>query len=236
MNGLYSFVLVFVFTSDADAKMYKYKDENGKLHFTNDLMKVPEKYRDKKSAPKKKTPGKISKNKGKLYENTCQPSNLKHTLLHKAARNNDVTEAKRLISGGAHLDVQDQTCLTPLHIAASENKREMVQLLLSKGANPNVTGSGGWAMPLTSAITINKIEIVRLLIENGADVNATTVNNNGTPLMHAVNFGRIPILKLLIANGADIKFKNSDGLTALGVALEKGNKKIVNILKQNGAK
>jgi len=34
-------LLVFVFSSNVDAKMYKWRDENGKLHFTDDPSKVP---------------------------------------------------------------------------------------------------------------------------------------------------------------------------------------------------
>lgn len=31
----------------SSAKIYKYKDENGNIHFTNDPLTIPERYREK---------------------------------------------------------------------------------------------------------------------------------------------------------------------------------------------
>jgi hypothetical protein len=42
--------LVIVHSSNADAKTYKWKDEKGKTHFTDNPLKIPEKYRKKAGA------------------------------------------------------------------------------------------------------------------------------------------------------------------------------------------
>lgn len=55
-------ILVCVFmlgiSISASAKIYKYKDENGKTHFTNDPSKIPEEYREENESaqPIKKEP------------------------------------------------------------------------------------------------------------------------------------------------------------------------------------
>jgi ankyrin repeat protein len=212
------------------AKTYKFRDENGKLHFTNDPAKVPEKYKkDPNKKPAKPSPDKKEIFQSQVYKKSCVPSKNQYTALHAAANNNNVSEARLLLSNGADLEARDHSCYTALHRAAFSNNFEMVKFLLSKGANPNVVGSGNWDMPLTSAITINKIKIVKLLIENGADANATTVKNTRTPLMYATNFGRIPIMHLLLENGAYANSRDYKGLTALGIALKKGNEKAADL-------
>ena len=51
---IFSALLIGIFLignpTPSSAKMYKYKDENGKLHFTDDPTKVPEKYRKYKKS------------------------------------------------------------------------------------------------------------------------------------------------------------------------------------------
>ena len=37
-------ILLFIFAVQVDAKMYKWRDENGKMHFTDDPTKVPQKH------------------------------------------------------------------------------------------------------------------------------------------------------------------------------------------------
>ncbi len=219
----------------SDAKTYKFRDENGKLHFTNDPEKVPEKYR--KDSDKK--PPKPSNNKtshSKIYKNECVPGKGKYSALHAAASNNNVSEAELLITNGAEIDARDTLCYTPLLRAVSKNNFEVVEFLLSKGANPNAVGSNNWAMPLTSAINIHKIKLAKLLLKHGADVNATTVRNKGTPLLYAIEFEGVPMVQLLIANGADVNYRDPEGLTPLKAAREKGKEKVAKLLKSHGAK
>jgi hypothetical protein len=45
LNFLLAGHLLLGYSTPSDAKNYKFRDENGKLHFTNDPTIVPEKYR-----------------------------------------------------------------------------------------------------------------------------------------------------------------------------------------------
>jgi hypothetical protein len=70
------------------------------------------------------------------------------TLLHDMACTGDVTRAQRLLAAGADLDALDEEFRsTPLGLAARFGRREMVELLLSRGADPNRAGAP-WATPV----------------------------------------------------------------------------------------
>jgi clan AA aspartic protease (TIGR02281 family) len=53
-QGLLAVILLIVFGLPAYAQMYKWLDEKGTVHFTDDVLKIPEKYRS--NAESRKTP------------------------------------------------------------------------------------------------------------------------------------------------------------------------------------
>jgi ankyrin repeat protein len=57
---------------------------------------------------------------------------------------------------------------TPLDIAVGKGNRQMVELLLSKGANVNHRGVMR-GTPLMTAVQARQLEIAKILIEHGAD-------------------------------------------------------------------
>jgi ankyrin repeat protein len=73
------------------------------------------------------------------------------TLLHDMAREGKLTRARLLIDHGAAIDaIDDEYRSTPLGLAVRWGKREMVELLLERGADPNMSGAP-WATPLAWA-------------------------------------------------------------------------------------
>jgi 3-keto-disaccharide hydrolase/Ankyrin repeats (3 copies) len=84
---------------------------------------------------------------------------------------------------------------TLLHIASARGRIGIVKLLLSKGADINVTNADS-NTPLHRAAYYNKKDIVALLIKNGAD--RTIKNKNGkTPLRIATDQGYDEVRNLL---------------------------------------
>ena len=90
------------------------------------------------------------------------------TLLHDMAQNGDLAKARLLIDHGAELDlIEDEYRSTPLGLAARWGRRPLVELLLSRGANPNASGAP-WSTPLAWARAKGHAEIERMLVAAGA--------------------------------------------------------------------
>jgi ankyrin repeat protein len=90
------------------------------------------------------------------------------TLLHDMAQSGDLAKARLLIDHGADLDaVEEEYQSTPLGLAARWGRRPLVELLLSRGANPNASGAA-WSTPLAWARTKGHSEIEHILVGAGA--------------------------------------------------------------------
>ena len=102
------------------------------------------------------------------------------------------------------------------------------------GADVNGKNDDG-ASPLHLAALRGNVEIVQVLIENKAEVNAVESSSSWTPLFHAADKGYVEIAELLIDYGADLDINDSSGRTALDVAVEAGQTRIIGILSQHQA-
>ena len=73
------------------------------------------------------------------------------TLLHSMAQEGNLRKAQLLLDRGATIDAVDEEFRsTPLGLAARWGQREMVGLLLERGADPNLADAP-WATPLAWA-------------------------------------------------------------------------------------
>lgn len=106
--------------------------------------------------------------------------------------------AKLLIMKGADFKRPDRG-LSPLFYSARRNQRELVELLLAKGADIE----NGWVLNFI-VIKPELYDMAKLLIEKGADVNSKDPNGN-TPMQNAITHGKsLQMIDLLLDNGADI--------------------------------
>jgi len=161
-----------------------------------------------------------------------------NTPLHVAAKHNRVGIAELLLANGADVNARvtegNNAGKTPLTLALEPyHHREMLELLLMHGADPNVMLSWG-ITPLHHAIERDVPYDVELLLANGADLNAKGMNWQ-SPVHAAVLHGRTRILEILLDYGADPNLKDWSGFTPLYYAEKDSYKKAIALLRAHGA-
>ena len=98
------------------------------------------------------------------------------------------------------MNAKDEDSWTPLHSAVAGGHKDVVELLIAKGADVNAKDEEYGAIPLHHAAQAGHKEIVELLIAAGADVNAK--NKDGkTPLDWAVAWDEPETADLLRKHG-----------------------------------
>ena len=114
----------------------------------------------------------------------CGPSEPPDISIHQAVFDGNIEAIKQAIADGVDVNSKGIGGFTPLLIAAMEGHNEVVELLISKGADVDARWHGDGATPLRFAAARGYKEIVELLISKGADVNAKAVTGE-TPLDYA---------------------------------------------------
>jgi len=126
------------------------------------------------------------------------------TQLHDAAVEGDLAAVRRLIGDDVQIDAPDAYGATALYKAAKAGHDDIVEFLLSKGADVNARTALSRSTPLHQAAKAGYTEIARQLIEHDADVNARD-HHQDTPLCRAAEAGNRRTVELLLANGADAR-------------------------------
>jgi ankyrin repeat protein len=144
----------------------------------------------------------------------------KVNLLHLAATfNSDVGLLKYLVSLGADVNAvpDNEDSKSPLHFAATYNSVDVLQCLISQGADVHAKNDYAYT-PLHNAVAVNpNVDVLQCLVSHGADVNAMSTYC-GTPLHNAVKNNTMAALKYLVSQGADIHAKDHYGRIPLHIA------------------
>lgn len=116
--------------------------------------------------------------------------------------------AALLIHHGINVNVKESNGFTPLHTACFCRHKDIVRLLLSKGAE--IHGNSMMGTPILTACFIpspSKIrdpsDIVKILLDHGANVNDVSEHGE-TALILAVRDNNLRLVKLLIEAKADV--------------------------------
>ncbi len=131
--------------------------------------------------------------------------------LHEAALISDVNTMQRLLIKGANPNEADNSDFTPIHWAAASQmgrNREMIELLVQHGADPNKALNKAKMVPLQFASTP---DAARALIQSGARLDTRDISQS-TPLHSATN---PEVARILLENGANPNATNAMGLTPL---------------------
>ncbi|XP_023313708.1 ankyrin-1-like [Trichogramma pretiosum] len=140
-----------------------------------------------------------------------------------------------------HVDARDDLGRTPLHLVVRDKNMQLVELLLRRGANPNLTKSGG-------------LTVLHIICRDGKDADKDDYNDNyyvdddlvelfflitdemqlsvkvnavddlgNAPLHYALGSDARKVIELLLSNGADPNLADAEGLTPLHI-ISKGVK------------
>ena len=162
--------------------------------------------------------------------------------------------------------LQPDSGKTALHVAAAAGNREVVTILLERGAEINRQDSTG-ETALHVAAAADKSEVVKVLLKHNAardlqdeqkrtpfqtaviygsaeasmklaqaEIVNTPIYAGDTPLFYAARQGQKGVIKYFLGLGADIDHQNRDGDTPLHYAVRYGHKETVEFLIERGAK
>ncbi|STV02164.1 ankyrin [Klebsiella pneumoniae subsp. pneumoniae] len=93
-----------------------------------------------------------------------------------------------MLDNGIDVDGQDKTGLSGLMVAAAENRRDVVELLLKRRAKPNLQTRQGVTALMLAAARGSDTAIIGDLLQAGASVNQTSIDKS-TALMSAISDG-----------------------------------------------
>lgn len=163
-------------------------------------------------------------------------------------------EIAELINQGADINFEARDGQLALHAAVCSLNKEVTELLLKKGSNPNLVNKDGltalaiffgWrCIPEKKMQKIS--DLIDLLIKYGANINIQTSGmcfcRGTTPLMRAVRHGNIEISRLFLKKRAKPNIKDMRGDTALTILkncteiYKEEKEEFIQLLKKYGAK
>jgi ankyrin repeat protein len=145
---------------------------------------------------------------------------------------------KRAQEDPAYLASRDFVGATPLLTAIDFGDAHLVELMLRRGADPNVEVDDGYTALLTAIESERSasVQIVSQLIAAGADIHRTGANG-WTPLHMAAAYGRLEKARLLIDAGARVneRIPIDEGQTPLMEAASQGRSEMARLLLDRGA-
>ncbi len=135
------------------------------------------------------------------------------TALHYATKSHKPAIVKLLLDQGARIDARARDSKTPLHLAAIYSDLPVTELLLKRGADPNLADKQG----RTAIMYAKRGVIVELLIRHKAKT--TVVDRRGMSMLHhyvSDNYwSKGKRIDLAVKHGVPINLQDNEGHTPL---------------------
>src|ERR1700683_5133194 len=122
----------------------------------------------------------------------------------------------------------------PLVQAARQGDSQILEAILSQGADPNQRDAGGLTALILSARG-GSAPAVAGLLRHGADPNLAGGAHGWTPWLHAIHKNQLSAAQALLDGGAQVDARGRSGETALMMAAGYGYTPLVELLLQHGA-
>ncbi|KAA8543324.1 hypothetical protein F0562_021181 [Nyssa sinensis] len=136
-----------------------------------------------------------------------------------------------LLENGANPTLADDKGFSALHFAADKGCKELMRLLISKGAE--VDAKSDFGTPLQCAAAKGKKEAIKILLDNNANPNSVC-HHIFTPLAVSILAKSFECSKMLLKARADPNL-GSCGVTPLGIAASEGETEVIKCLLKAGA-
>jgi ankyrin repeat protein len=143
--------------------------------------------------------------------------------LLNAVKKGDIEAAKQAITDGADVNGEGEYGMTPiegtpLHLAVSQDRHEIIELIIAKGANVNVKDMILTLTPLDWAVKLGKTETIKVLQKHGGKSAAQD------SIHTAAQLGNFEAVKNHLDNGTDINSRAGLNETPLDYTEESNNK------------
>jgi ankyrin repeat protein len=150
----------------------------------------------------------------------------------KAAKFDDVSQVKELISSGVNPNSVDANG-NPMLVLAIKDRSYMVidVLLATKGIDVDLSNLQGETPLMIAAINGDLPVVQKLVLKNKAQLD----HISWTPLHYACAKGHIEVAQFLLANGANVNSLSLGGTTPLMMAVQSGNELLVKLLLDKSA-
>lgn len=153
--------------------------------------------------------------------------------LHEATHSNDIDGVRLALEKGADIDCTNEHGETALHTCVAMGNKKLLQLLLSRGANPNVMSErSGTPLTIAAKIGDRALPTVELLLAGRADpalILKVGPHAGCDVLGVAASHGANAILGHLLSFGATPK-KQANGVTLMHLAAIGGDADTIALL------
>ena len=152
----------------------------------------------------------------------------KRTALMYAAYGGELAVVRLLLELEAEPDLKSGADFTALDYALKAGEVECAQALHARGAK-----TGDLASVVSFVCDAGKPELVRIVLAPGPTLDVLA-GNGAAPLHYAAMRGHLEAAGLLLEAGADPALQTSTGLSALGIAQQRGDAAMIALLGTAG--